>query len=187
MIFRLLTRLIYKLLDRTTYLKVKLLDFNSKEPVKADKGSAGYDVFATMKVVVPVGSRALIPLGISTEIPDYCYIRVAPRSGTSLKGIDVGAGVIDSSYRGEIKVLLINNSKNDYEVNVGDKIAQLILERCSNSKVQVVKILTDTERGSGGFGSTRNTWESGNNIINQITSIKLPMISNEDLESLNIR
>ena len=72
----------------------------------------------------------------------------------SVKGIDVGAGVIDSSYRGEIKVLLINNSKENFVVNPGDRIAQLILERCSNAKIIVTDSLGFTSRGQNGFGST---------------------------------
>jgi dUTP pyrophosphatase len=72
----------------------------------------------------------------------------------SVKGIDVGAGVIDSSYRGEIKVLLINNSGGDYFILKGHKIAQLILERCSNANIEFVESLDETSRGESGFGST---------------------------------
>jgi dUTP pyrophosphatase len=74
----------------------------------------------------------------------------------SVKEIDVGAGVIDSSYRGEVKVLLINNSVEPYSVSKGDRIAQLVMERCSNAEVQVVESLDETQRGDGGFGSTGN-------------------------------
>lgn len=147
---------LYSLIDKCDPIKVKLLDFNAREPVKADSGCAGYDVFATINVVIPSGKRKLVPLGISIEIPKYYYFRIAPRSGLSLLGIDIGAGVIDSSYRGELQVLVINNSDSDFEVLSGDKIAQLILTRCSNSKVEVVQILNQSERGSGGFGSTGN-------------------------------
>jgi dUTP pyrophosphatase len=72
----------------------------------------------------------------------------------AVKGIDIGAGVVDSSYRGEIKVLVINNSGSDFMIESGSKIAQLILERCSDSQIEVVDILSETERGYGGFGST---------------------------------
>jgi len=154
--FRIFLNYIYSIIDRYENLKVKLLDYNAREPVKGYQGSAGYDVFATSNVTIPVGKRRLIPLGISVEIPKYYYIRIAPRSGLSVRGIDIGAGVIDSSYRGELQVLLINNSESDFEVLTGDKIAQLIITRCSNSKVDVVDILDDSERGARGFGSTGN-------------------------------
>jgi len=147
---------IYNILDSGNYLKVKFLDngLSSKLPTKADSGCAGYDVFSDSDIIVEKNTRKLIPTGICVEIPKYYYLRVAPRSGLSLKGIDVGAGVVDSSYRGELKILLINNSGNDYHVLQGDKIAQLIMERCSNAKVELVQTLNDTSRGFGGFGST---------------------------------
>jgi dUTP pyrophosphatase len=72
----------------------------------------------------------------------------------AIKGVDVGAGVIDSSYRGELKVLLINTTDEDYLIDRGDKIAQLIMERCSNSKVMLTDTLSQTDRGLKGFGSS---------------------------------
>ena len=71
-------------------------------------------------------------------IPKHIYARVAPRSGLACKGIDVSAGVIDSSYRGTVKVLLVNNSENDFTVSIGDRIAQMILERIENPEVTLV-------------------------------------------------
>ena len=73
-----------------------------------------------------------------------------------LMGIDIGAGVIDSSYRGEIKVLVINNSFNDFKIDIGTKIAQLILERCANPTIEIVEKLNFSGRGENGFGSTGN-------------------------------
>jgi len=145
---------IYETLDRYTIFKVKLLNLNAREPTKADKGSAGYDIYSTAIVEIPPGTRNLVPTGISIEIPTHYYLRCAPRSGMSLKGIDVGAGVIDSSYRGEIFVLLINNSKETYIVENGDKIAQLIMERCCNTDILVYDDLNDSDRGDSGFGSS---------------------------------
>ena len=103
--------------------------------------------------VVRPGERKLISTGVSCEFPNNTYGRVAPRSSLSLKGIDIGAGVIDSDYTGIIKVLLINNGKDNFLVNFGDKISQLILEEYR----PVIAYLADismTQRGSGGFGST---------------------------------
>jgi dUTP pyrophosphatase len=72
----------------------------------------------------------------------------------SVVGIDIGAGVVDSSYRGNIQVLVINNGQMDYTVEKGNRIAQLILERCSDADVQVIDTLSEAERGASGFGST---------------------------------
>ena len=92
--------------------------------------------------------------GIKIKLPVGTYGRIAPRSGLATKGIDVAAGVIDWDYTGEIRVLLVNNSDIAFEVNIGDRIAQLIIERIATVKFETVKSLTDTERGEKGFGST---------------------------------
>ena len=145
---------IYKVINKNTVFKVKLLHPNAKVPTKADSGSAGYDLYCIEEFTIESFTRILVPTGISTEFDKHFYLRVAPRSGMSVKGIDVGAGVIDSSYRGEIKVLLINNTLNTHTFEAGTRIAQVILERCACAKIEVCKILGDTSRGSGGFGST---------------------------------
>jgi len=145
---------IYSFINYNTTFKVKLLHKNAKVPKKADTGCAGYDVFSDDQFKIATGERALVSTGISAEISKEYYLRVAPRSGLAVKGIDIGAGVVDSSYRGEIKVLIINNSGSDFMIESGSKIAQLILERCSDSQIEVVDILSETERGYGGFGST---------------------------------
>jgi len=89
------------------------------------------------------------------KIPTSHYGRIAPRSGLAVKNfIDVGAGVIDADYRGEVKVLLFNFSETDFEIKVGDKIAQLIIEKYEKTELVQVDDLDETERGSGGFGST---------------------------------
>jgi len=88
-------------------------------------------------------------------IPVGCYGRIAPRSGLAFKSsIDVGAGVIDPDYRGEVKVLLFNLGNCDFKAEAGTRIAQLIIERCETPPVVEVDSLDDTERGAGGFGST---------------------------------
>ena len=145
---------LYRLLDSFTQIKVKLLDEEANPPKKAESGSAGYDIYALKEVVIEPHSRRLVSTGVAIEIPPHYYMRCAPRSGLSMREIDVGAGVIDSSYRGEVKVLLINSSCESYKVSKGDRIAQLVMERCSNAPVVVVDSLDSTERGEGGFGST---------------------------------
>ena len=154
-LFTFLVESIYNFLDSGNYLKVKFLDnvLFSKAPTKADPGCAGYDVFSSGMDVIKKGTRKLISTGISIEIPRHYYVRVAPRSGMSVKGIDVGAGVIDSSYRGELKVLMINNSDNTLIFETGTRIAQLIMEQCYEPDISIVDELSESER-HGGFGST---------------------------------
>jgi dUTP pyrophosphatase len=147
---------IYSLINSRVTFKVKLLTYDALSPYKSYKGSAGFDVFSVESATINPGSRALIKTGISIEIPEYYYVRVAPRSGLSVQGIDVGAGVVDSSYRGEINVLLINNSQEPFIVEEGAKIAQLIMERCACPIIDIIEDeeLSSTERGERGFGSS---------------------------------
>ena len=111
-------------------MKVKRLVNHAKLPIRGSTGAAGYDLHAA-KRSVPYQQilEASVKTGIAIEIPEGLYARIAPRSGLSFKKlIDVGAGVVDRDYRGEIGVVLINHSSKDFEVNVGDRIAQMILE-----------------------------------------------------------
>lgn len=105
--------------------------------------------------VVPARGKLLVKTDIQIEVPTGCYGRVAPRSGLALKNsIDVGAGVIDEDYRGNVGVILFNFSEADFEVKKGDRIAQLICERIAYPNLVEVDSLTETARGEGGFGST---------------------------------
>lgn len=135
--------------------KVILLADNAKTPMRASAGAAGYDLYSIEDMVIPAGKRTLVRTGIVIEIPHSgLYARIAPRSGLSLKGIDVGAGVIDSDYRGEVKILLINNGVNDFSVKSGDRIAQMIFEVIVTPLILSSNVITSTERAAGGFGST---------------------------------
>ncbi|GAB1286827.1 Deoxyuridine 5'-triphosphate nucleotidohydrolase [Apodemus speciosus] len=99
--------------------------------------------------------KALVKTDIQVAVPSGCYGRVAPRSGLAVKHfIDVGAGVIDEDYRGNVGVVLFNFGKEKFEVKKGDRIAQLICEQICYPELEEVQTLDDTERGSGGFGST---------------------------------
>jgi dUTP pyrophosphatase len=126
-------------------------------PKRADSGCAGYDVLSRMDLSLSPGQRALIPTGFALEIPTDHYGRIAPRSGLANKnGLDVLAGVIDSSYRGEVHVILINHGETTHKITTGDRIAQLIFERISTPELTLVTYdtLTKTDRGQNGFGST---------------------------------
>jgi dUTP pyrophosphatase len=137
-------------------LHVKRLDELATIPTRGSERSAGYDLYSNEHCVIPPQhSRALVKTGISIKVPAGHYGRIAPRSGLAVKyGIDVGAGVIDEDYRGEIAVLLFNFGDEPFSVKPGDRIAQLVLERNSIVDVCEVESLDSTDRGEGGFGST---------------------------------
>lgn len=148
-------------------LNIKKLVEEAQVPVYGSQFAAGMDLFSAVDLVVPAQTRKLISTGISVswetqegqwdENPEKYYLRIAPRSGLSVKSnIDIGAGVVDSDYRGEIFVCFINNSLDKpYTIQRGDKIAQMILTRFDQFKeVVLVEDHTETDRGAGGFGST---------------------------------
>ena len=137
-------------------MNIKKLHIHAKVPTRANPNDAGADLYSIESVVIPPLSRGVVKTGIALEIPVSYYGRVAPRSGLAAKhGIDVLAGVIDSSYRGEIGVVLLNtDASNSFTVNVGDRIAQLIIESHYNPVFVEVLDLLETNRGEGGFGSS---------------------------------
>jgi len=138
-----------------TELCVKRLVQDATLPTRGSSGAVGYDLYSVDEVVVSPSQRALVGTGVAVILPMNVYGRVAPRSGLAVKhGIQVGAGVVDPDYRGEIKVVLFNQGDRDFEVKKGDRIAQLVLERCETPDVREIESLDETDRGSGGFGST---------------------------------
>nr|WGL40786.1 dUTP pyrophosphatase [Tawny frogmouth aviadenovirus A] len=137
-------------------LRFKRLSLRAIPPVRSSSDAAGYDLYSATDVVVPAGGRWLIPTDLAFQFPAGCYGRIAPRSGLAYKFyIDVGAGVIDPDYRGNVCVLLYNFSEFNFNVRRGDRIAQLILERyCAPAHCEEVESLEDSYRGVEGFGST---------------------------------
>lgn len=122
-------------------------------------GSAGMDVRANIKEPITLDSldRILIPLGLKLEIPEGYEVQVRPRSGLALKhgiGMVNSIGTIDSDYRGEIGAILVNLSKEPYTIQPGERIGQIILNKIEQIEWKVVEKLSESERGSGGFGST---------------------------------
>ncbi len=128
-------------------------------PLYETKYSAGMDLRANVReplLIMPL-QRVLVPTGIFIELPLGYEAQIRPRSGMAIKyGITVlnSPGTIDSDYRGEIKVILINLSQDDYSVNFGDRICQMVIHRYEQIEWQPVEILEDTTRGAGGFGHT---------------------------------
>ena len=136
-------------------LKVIKLNENAILPVRGSNGAAGYDLHSIDNHVLLPGHRAVISTGLTFEFPDGVYGRVAPRSGLAVKhGIQVGAGVVDPDYTGEVKVVLFNTDQAPFVIKPGYRIAQLILEKFEVHTIEEVGAVTDTERGEGGFGST---------------------------------
>ena len=123
-------------------------------PAQGSAGAAGYDLCVASNCIIPSQGKGTVETGLAVSLPPGTYARIAPRSGLAIKNfIDVGAGVVDSDYRGEIKVALFNHSGEDFAVQAGDRIAQLILERIETLQVKKVVALDDTDRGARGFGS----------------------------------
>lgn len=136
-------------------LKVKLLNENGKLPTKANKDDAGYDLYAAEPALIYPNRHKAVSVALSIELPPGTYGRIAPRSGLAVtKGLGVLAGVVDRSYTGEIKVVLINHGITTYSVAKGDRIAQLIVEKIEDTEIEEVKELKQTNRGSNGFGSS---------------------------------
>ena len=136
-------------------LQVKKLVEKAILPSKGSQYAAGYDLHAIHEGKVPARGKALVGTGLAFGIPEGNYGRIAPRSGLAAKNsIDVGAGVIDSDYRGEVKVLLFNFSDEDFCFNEGDRMAQMIIEKYTMTTIQEMETLDATVRGEGGFGST---------------------------------
>ena len=136
-------------------LKFAKLSENAFTPIRGSKLAAGYDLCSAYDYTVTSKGKQLCKTDIQIACPDGCYARVAPRSGLTHKHfIDVGAGVIDQDYRGNVGVILFNFSNSDFEVKRGDRIAQLILERIYLPDLEELSSLTETDRGTGGFGST---------------------------------
>jgi len=136
-------------------IQVKLLTENSKPPTRNNPTDAGLDLYSSETSLIRGREWRAISAGISISIPDGYYARIAPRSGLAYKhGLDVFAGVVDSGYRGEIKVILYNAGEKDYLVNEGDKVAQLIIEKCYLWDIIIVNELGQSNRGDRGLGSS---------------------------------
>lgn len=140
-------------------IKVKKIHELAIIPKRNNSTDAGADLYSVEQITIPPLTRSMVSTGICIEIPEGFYGRIAPRSGLAVKnGIDVLAGVCDSSYRGEIKVVLYNtDSEKSFEVTYGDKIAQLIIEQHFNFILEQVDELSSTIRGNNGFGSSDNS------------------------------
>ena len=138
-------------------LKIKLLNEKAKLPRYAHEGDTGLDLFSTSETVIRCGESALISTGISIQLPPETEAQIRPRSGLAFKHqvtVLNTPGTIDQGYRGEIGVILINHGKLPFQVEVGMKIAQMVIKPVLSVKVKDVEELDKTDRGARGFGST---------------------------------
>ncbi|MBZ4682720.1 MAG: dUTP pyrophosphatase [Fusobacteriaceae bacterium] len=140
-------------------VKVKKENENIKLPKYMTEGSAGMDVYSNNSSPIKLKplERALIPTGLYFEIPYGYEIQVRPRSGLAIKhGITMvnTPGTIDSDYRGEIKIILVNLSNEEYTINPQERIAQLVLQKVYRAEFEIVETLEESKRDSGGFGHT---------------------------------
>ncbi|KAL1389230.1 hypothetical protein pipiens_012267 [Culex pipiens pipiens] len=141
--------------DSKCVLRFAKLTDQAFAPSKGSVKAAGFDLKSAYEYTVPARGKQLVMTDIQVQLPEGCYGRVAPRSGLAVKNfIDVGAGVVDEDYRGNLGVVLFNHSDNEFKVARGDRIAQFICERIFYPELEEVASLTETERGAGGFGST---------------------------------
>lgn len=140
-------------------LKVKKLVKNAKVPNYAHKGDAGLDLYAVGYYSVAPGQRTLVKTGIAIELPECAEAQIRPRSGLALKhGITVlnAPGTVDAGYRGEVGVIIINHGDELFEINEGDKIAQMVVKPVYEVEITVVDELSSAERDEKGFGSSGN-------------------------------
>lgn len=139
-------------------MRVKRLTPNATIPTRGSEEAAGYDLYAAHDRTIPARSKALIKTDLAIAVPYGCYGRIAPRSGFAWKKhTDIGAGVVDSDYRGNVGIVVFNLSDKSVDVAHGERIAQLILERICFADIVEVGLddeLGETKRADGGFGST---------------------------------
>jgi len=162
-------------------LIVKRRNPNAKLPQRASAKAAGYDLCSAEDCEIAPGKRSLVKTGLSFTVPDGTYGRIAPRSGLAMKGVNVLAGVIDQDYTGEVGVILINHNDEPFMVKVGDRVAQLIMEKIETPDVEEVEELEATERGEGGFGST-----GGNSLSPHVEATAMEASQDASVEAVEV-
>lgn len=140
-----------------TTIKFKKIHPNALVPYYGSEYAAGFDFKSVEEVTINPGEIKLVKFGLQVEFPEGFELQIRPRSGLALKhGITVlnSPGTVDADYRGELGVILINHSKVSFSIGIGDRIAQGVFAKFEKVNYEVVEELSETERGSGGFGST---------------------------------
>jgi dUTP pyrophosphatase len=138
-------------------MKIQILKLTDKAvvPTRANLDDAGWDIYSSEDISILPGERGVVSTSIAMSIPNGFVGLVWPRSGLAVKkGVDVFAGVIDSGYRGEIKVCLYNSSNEIFHISQKDRIAQMLIQAVSDFSLQETETLDSTQRGDEGFGSS---------------------------------
>jgi len=141
-------------------MKIKIVSKSGRTPIYGTSQSAGFDIPAYLpegSIVLEKGKRMLVPTGIFIELPCGYEAQVRARSGLAIKngiGLVNGIGTVDADYRGELKVPMINWGDEDFTINDGDRIAQVVIAKHERAEFELCEELGETERGSGGFGHT---------------------------------
>lgn len=141
-------------------MKIKIVSNSGRIPIYGTSQSAGFDLPAYLpegSIVLEKGKRMLVPTGMFIELPCGYEAQVRARSGLAIKngiGLVNGIGTVDADYRGELKVPMINWGDEDFTINDGDRIAQVVIAKHERAEFELCEELGETERGSGGFGHT---------------------------------
>lgn len=140
-------------------MKFRIISKSGKIPKYETVGSAGFDIAAYLEEPLTLlpGERALVPTGLYFELPQGYEAQVRARSGLAIKfgiGLVNGVGTVDSDYRGELKIPMINWGEEPFIINDGDRVAQVVISQYQQAELQLTDQLNNTDRGSGGFGHT---------------------------------
>ena len=144
-------------MNKNIEIKLKLINDNATVPSRKHDSDIGYDISAAIDVLIPSKQVQLINTGIAINLPNQCAGFVLPRSGLASKHkitLINSPGLIDPGYTGELMVPLINHGSSDYQIKIGDRIAQLVLINTNSVEFKIVENLPVTDRSAGGFGST---------------------------------
>ena len=138
-------------------VKVKKIHKDAKIPAYAHEGDSGMDLYSVEETILQPGETKLVKTGLQIAVPKGFEAQVRPKSGLAAKfGVTIlnTPGTVDSGYRGEVMIILVNHGKEEYKVEKGKKIAQMVIAKVEEAKIEVVEDLDDTTRKDGGFGST---------------------------------
>ena len=144
-------------MNKNIEIELKLINDNATVPSRKHDSDIGYDISAAIDVLIPSKQVQLINTGIAINLPNQCAGFVLPRSGLASKHkitLINSPGLVDPGYTGELMVPLINHGSSDYQIKIGDRIAQLVLINTNSVEFKIVENLPDTDRSAGGFGST---------------------------------
>ena len=154
-------------------VKIKNLSPEAMVPTKGSVKAAGHDLYAHEGTAIPARGQVMVGTGIAIQLPHNAYARIAPQSGLAVKyQLATNAGVIDAYYRSEAKVVLVNHGNQAYEMEQGDRIAKLIIEKINNERIQHVAELDDTRRANQGFGGSYTRAQRGGDQGDNDQSVK---------------